>query len=132
MIKIQVIGNLGQDARKNDVNGKAVINFSVAHTEQWKDAQGNQQKRTTWVECAYWSEKTGILPYLTKGTQVYVEGAPESDKYEGKDGVKAVLRCRVAKVDLLSRKDATDTQVPGNANLGEGQQAPELDMDLPF
>ena len=41
MIKLQVIGNLGKDCVTNVVNGKNVINFSVAHTEKFKDAQGN-------------------------------------------------------------------------------------------
>ncbi len=66
MIKLQVIGNLGKDCIVNTVNGKNVINFSVAHTEKYKDAQGNPKERTTWVECAYWTDRTGIAPYLKK------------------------------------------------------------------
>jgi single-strand DNA-binding protein len=50
MIKLQVIGNLGKDAVVNDVNGRKVINFSVAVTERYKDAQGAQKDRTVWVE----------------------------------------------------------------------------------
>jgi single-strand DNA-binding protein len=71
MIKLQVIGNLGKDGVVNNVNGKNVINFSVAHTEKFKDAQGVQKDKTIWVECAYWTDRTGIAPYLKKGTQVY-------------------------------------------------------------
>lgn len=139
MIKIQVIGNIGRDAEKRDVSGKSVINFTVAHSEKWKDAQGNQQERTTWVECAYWTEKTGILPYLTKGTMVYVEGAPEATVYTSKDGdSKASLRCRVSQIQLLSRKDATE-QPAGNVPTSQlGRAAvdtdplPNLNNDLPF
>ena len=67
MIKLQVIGNLGKDCITNTVNGKNVINFNVAHTEKFKDAQGNQKDKTIWVECAYWTDRTGIAPYLKKG-----------------------------------------------------------------
>jgi single-strand DNA-binding protein len=49
MIKLLAIGNLGKDAVLNNVNGKNVINFTVAHTERYKDAQGNQKDKTTWV-----------------------------------------------------------------------------------
>lgn len=66
MIKLQVIGNLGRDCVVNNVNGKNVINFSVAHTEKFKDAQGQQKDKTTWVECAYWTDRTAIAPYLKK------------------------------------------------------------------
>ena len=65
MIKLQVIGNLGKDCIVKEVNGKTVINFSVAHSERYKDAQGNQKERTTWVECAYWTDKTAVAQYLT-------------------------------------------------------------------
>jgi Single-strand binding protein family len=60
MIKLQVIGNLGKDCIVKEVNGKNVINFSVAHTERYKDSQGNQKERTTWVECAYWTDRTAV------------------------------------------------------------------------
>ncbi|MEY3436420.1 MAG: hypothetical protein RL335_876, partial [Bacteroidota bacterium] len=64
MIKLQVIGNLGKDCTTNNVNGRTVMNFSVAHTERIKDASGQSKDKTIWVECAYWTEKTGIAPYL--------------------------------------------------------------------
>ena len=81
MIKMQVIGNLGKDCVVNTVNGKNVINFTVAHTEKYKDSQGNNQEKTTWVDCAYWTDRTAMSPYLTKGKQVYVEGTPEVKKF---------------------------------------------------
>ena len=73
MIKLQIIGNLGKDCIVSEVNGKSVINFSVAHSERYKDAQGNQKERTTWVECAYWTDRTNISQYLVKGKTVYVD-----------------------------------------------------------
>lgn len=105
MIKLQVIGNLGKDCVTNAVNGKSVINFSVAHTEKFKDAQGNQKDKTIWVECAYWTDRTAIAPYLKKGTQVYAEGTPEVRTYPKNDGTTGVsLSLRVQTVQLLGSK----------------------------
>jgi single-strand DNA-binding protein len=105
MIKLQVIGNLGKDALVNNVNGKNVINFTVAHTERFKDAQGNQKDRTTWVDCAYWTDRTAVAPYLKKGTQVYVEGQPDVRTYTTQDGRNgATLTLRVVSVQLLGSK----------------------------
>ena len=102
MIKLQIIGNLGKDCIVNEVNGKSVINFSVAHSERYKDAQGNQKERTTWVECAYWTDRTNISQYLVKGKTVYVEGSPSADAYTNKEGqVSATLRMRVQSLQLL-------------------------------
>lgn len=102
MIKLQIVGNLGKDCIVKEINGKNVINFSVAHTERFKDAQGNQKERTTWVECAYWTDRTAIAPYLVKGTMVYAEGSPEADGYTNKEGQPAAtLRMRVQNIQLL-------------------------------
>src|SRR5882672_1557619 len=105
MIKLQIIGNLGKDCITNTVNGKNVINFNVAHTEKFRDAQGNQKDKTIWVECAYWTDRVGIAPYLRKGTQVYVEGTPEVRTYQKSDGSTAAsLTLRVFSVQLLGNK----------------------------
>jgi len=123
MIKLQVIGNLGKDALVNNVNGKNVINFTVAHTERFKDAQGNQKDRTTWVDCAYWTDRTAVAPYLKKGTQVFVEGQPDVRTYTTQDGRQgASLTLRVVSVQLLGSKNSD-----GGSNEGGGnnyQSAP--------
>jgi single-strand DNA-binding protein len=102
MIKLQIVGNLGKDCIVKEVNGKNVINFSVAHTERYKDSQGNQKERTTWVECAYWTDKTAVAQYLTKGKTVYAEGSPEADAYLNKENqAAATLRMRVQSLQLV-------------------------------
>ena len=118
MIKLQIVGNLGKDCIVKEVNGKNVINFSVAHSERYKDAQGNQKERTTWVECAYWTDKTAVAQYLTKGKTVYAEGSPEADGYTNKDGqVAATLRMRVQNIQLLGGNGG-DGQ-PQGSNQGQ-------------
>ena len=121
MIKLQIIGNLGKDCIVKEINGKNVINFSVAHTERYKDAQGNQKERTTWVECAYWTDRTAIAPYLTKGTTVYAEGSPEADAYTNKEGqASATLRMRVQNIQLLGggNKDNQGANAGNVSNTG--------------
>lgn len=117
MIKLQVIGNLGRDCTVNNVNGRSVMNFTVAHTERYRDAQGNQQDKTIWVDCAYWSDRTAVAPYLKKGTQVYVEGTPEVRTFAKNDGsTGASLSLRVQSVQLLGTKQ--DNQGGGYAPAG--------------
>ena len=121
MIKLQVIGNLGKDCVVNQVNAKNVINFSVAHTERYKDSQGVQKEKTTWVECAYWTDRTGIAPYLKKGQVVYVEGLPEVRQYQKNDGTAgAALSLRVTSIQLVGGK--TEGGAP-TANGGYAQPA---------
>ena len=138
MIKMQVIGNLGKDCVVNTVNGKNVINFTVAHTEKYKDSQGNNQEKTTWVDCAYWTDRTAVAPYLQKGQQVFVEGTPEVRSFTRNDGTAgASLSMRVREVQLLGRKgDNTGGSSYGNESSTTRQEAPasvdEIADDLPF
>lgn len=144
MIKMQVIGNLGKDCVVNTVNGKNVINFTVAHTEKYKDSQGNQQEKTTWVDCAYWTDRTAVAQYLTKGKQVFVEGQPEARSFQRNDGTPgSSLSLRVREVQLLGGK--SDSSSPGsyqpntasaastsNSNVPSPSDITEPVDDLPF
>jgi len=131
MMKLQLIGNLGKDCTVNTVNEKSVINFSVAHTEKFRDHQGVNQERTTWVDCAYWSDKTAVSPYLTKGRQVYVEGTPEVKTYTKNDGGFGVsLTMRVRVLQLLGGRLNSDGN--GSTQSAEVIELSEVADDLPF
>jgi len=118
MIKMQVIGRLGKDCVVNAVNGKNVINFTVAHSEKYRDSQGTNQEKTIWVDCAYWTDRTAISPYLVKGTQVFVEGSPEVRSFTRQDGTGgASLSLRVREVQLLGSK-ADGGGVPASSYSG--------------
>lgn len=139
MIKLQVIGNLGKDCAVNTVNGKNVMNFTVAHTERYKDSAGNQKDKTIWVDCAYWSDRTGIAPYLKKGTQVYVEGTPEVRTYQTQDGkTGASLSLRVLNIQLLGSRTAEGGAAPSQgysapqASSGPSPIPTDIVDDLPF
>ena len=142
MIKMQIIGNLGKDCIVNTVNGKNVINFTVAHTEKYKDSQGNQQEKTTWVDCGYWTDRTAIAQYLTKGKQVYVEGKPEVRAYQKNDGTAgASLSMTVREVQLLGGRgdsggapaySGNTAASSSNANVPSPSDVTEPIDDLPF
>jgi single-strand DNA-binding protein len=147
MIKMQVIGRLGKDCVVNAVNGKNVMNFTVAHSEKYKDSQGNQQEKTIWVDCAYWSDRTAVAQYLTKGTQVYVEGQPEARSFQRNDGTPgSSLSLRVREVQLLGSKNdnsggssyqqqpnnASSAMSGSNSNVPSPSDITEPVDDLPF
>ncbi|HEX7844706.1 MAG TPA: single-stranded DNA-binding protein [Chitinophagaceae bacterium] len=144
MIKMQVIGNLGKDCVVNTVNGKNVINFTIAHTEKYRDSQGNNQEKTTWVDCAYWTDRTALAQYLTKGKQVFVEGQPEVRSFTRQDGTAgASLSLRVREVQLLGGRsdnagggsyagnNASAAASPGSSIPAASEVNEPID-DLPF
>ena len=122
MIKLTAIGNLGRDSVTNEVNGKHVINFSVAHTERFKD-----QEKTIWIECSYWTERLAIAPYLKKGTTVYVEGTPDIRLYQTNDGRQgSSLTLRVQSVQLVGGKNGNSESgdYTSNNNTTQAASAP--------
>jgi single-strand DNA-binding protein len=143
MIKLQIIGHLGTDCTTNEVNGRTVINFPVAHSEKYKDSQGNLVEKTTWVKCAYWTDRTAIAQYLKKGQLVYAEGSPEAEGYLNKDNQNAAsLKMNVFRIQLLgSRSDSQDSgsqsnsnyqSAGGNSKVSQPAEMEEPADDLPF
>ena len=98
------MGNIGNDAEvRHTQGGMSVISFSVAHSEKWKDAQGQTQERTTWVRCSRWvkPDSTKLADYLKKGTKVFVEGQPSVSAWTDKDGnVQGSLELRVMSLEF--------------------------------
>jgi single-strand DNA-binding protein len=134
MLKLQVIGHLGKDCISNVVNGKNVINFSVAHSEKFKDSAGVQKEKTLWVECAYWTDRIAIAPYLKKGQLIYADGIPDQRSYTKNDGTQGIaLTLRVLNIQLLGSSSKNEN---GESTSGSNNENPVLiavgSDDLPF
>lgn len=130
---MQVIGYLGRDSQVSIVNGKTVINFSVAHTEKFKDAQGVQKDKTTWVDCSWWTEKASIAMYLKKGTQVFTEGQPNVRAYTNQNGQQGVtLTLRVSYVQLLGSKNTQEAQKENSTDFIDQPNGYEQSDEAPF
>lgn len=134
MVKMDLIGFIGNDATVNNVNGRTVVNINIAHTEKYKDAQGNNKEKTLWVSAAWWTDKTGIVPYLKKGTQVYVTGIPDVKTYPNQQGQTiAQLTLRVQSIQLLGSTQNRNESTAPVSQQQESYNVPSDDSDnLPF
>lgn len=75
MIKMEIIGNLGADAQLQVYNGNKYVSFRIANTDVWTDkSTGEIKKSTQWVSCSMNGDGGNILPYLKKGTKIFVRG----------------------------------------------------------
>lgn len=89
--KVIIIGHLGRDPEcRYTPSGVAVVNFSVATSERWKDkATGQTQERTEWHNVsAFGTLADNCARYLSKGRSVYVEGSLRTDEYTAKNGTQ--------------------------------------------
>jgi single-strand DNA-binding protein len=83
--KIFLTGNLGRDPElRYTPNGTAVTSFSLATNERWTTQDGQQQERTIWWRVSVWGKQAeSVSQYLSKGSQVFVEGRMDPDPETG-------------------------------------------------
>lgn len=109
MFKIEIIGNIGQDARVYDTNGNTFVSFTVAHSDKWVDNQNVEHKETTWFSCTMNGDGGGLLQHLKAGKQVFVRGDGKLKQYEDKEH-RLVAGCdvRVREIQLCGGKKEDD------------------------
>ena len=100
--KVILIGRLGKDAEsKFTPSGTSVATFSIATSWRQKDQQtGEWKEHTDWHNIVLWRAEN-VAPYLTKGTQVFVEGRLQTRNYENKEGKKVYVTEVVAEELIL-------------------------------
>ena len=69
MLQLEIIGNLGSNARIKNINGKDYVSFDVAHEE--KDGTG---KKTIWVSVLWYGNGGNMMKWLTSGAKVFIRG----------------------------------------------------------
>jgi len=87
--KVIILGNLGNDPEiRSFPNGGAVANLTIATSESWRDKQtGEQREKTEWHRVAVFGKLAEIAgEYLRKGSQVYIEGALQTRKWQDQNG----------------------------------------------
>ena len=88
--KVMIIGRLGRDPEmRYTPSGRPVTTFSVATSRTWNTAEGERRTETEWFNVVAWGSLAEICKqYLTKGSQVYIEGRLQTRHWEDNEGVK--------------------------------------------
>ncbi len=91
--KVQLIGNLGNAPEvKTLESGKKMAHFSVATSENYRNAKGEKVTETQWHNLVAWGKVAEIAEkYLAKGKEVAIEGKLISRSYNDKDGNKKYI-----------------------------------------
>jgi single-strand DNA-binding protein len=87
--KVILVGTLGKDPEvRSTANSATITNITLATSESWKDKNsGEKQERTEWHRVVFFNRLAEIAgEYLKKGSQVYIEGALRTRKWQDKDG----------------------------------------------
>lgn len=139
--KVILVGKAGKDADiKHFQNDNAVLEFSLATTESWKDKEGKWQEKTEWHQVKMFGKNVGkIAERILKGLTIYVEGKISTRSYDDKDGNKRYVTEIVADQLRVVGKPQGDNSQGSRENYNQDNRqnynsssAPAHDDDLPF
>lgn len=148
--KVILLGNVGQIQIKSfdGQNGpRKCATFSLATSERYKDRNGNLVNNTDWHNIVSWNHAELCEKYVTKGTQLYIEGKLRTRSWEDKDGnTRYVTEILADTLQLLGKKDSSPEEQKPQPQAPVQQAQPQQqyqttampyptetdDSDLPF
>jgi len=133
--KVMLIGHLGQDPElKYTQAGVAVVSFSIATNESYKDPNGQMIDRTEWHRIVAWRKLAELFgQYLKKGSKIYLEGKLQTRSWED-NGVKKYTTEIVADdfVFLDSKGGIGSGSPDSSPSSSDAPPLAESEDDLPF
>lgn len=125
--QVTLMGNLTRDPElRQTPTGQNVTSFSLALNRSYKDASGEWQEATDYIDIVCWGPLAErVAQYLSKGRRCLVQGRLQSRSWE-QDGAKR------SKVEVLAN-DVTFLDSRGGGDGGESysQDAPATATDKP-
>ena len=107
MVSIEVIGNIGADAKVVNYNGTQFVSFNVCDNRKV-----NGQEVSQWYGCNINKVHENLMKYLVRGQQVFVRGVPRYRIFDS-----AIHRCKCVAIDIF----VNDLQLVGAAPTQNNQ-----------
>ena len=140
--RVIIIGHLGNDPEIRTMpNGEMIANISVATSESWTDKNtGEKKTQTEWHRIVLYRRLAEITAqYLTKGSQVYIEGRLKTRKWQDSNGQdRYTTEIQGDNLQLLgSRQDEPKQQAKSRKEKPEplsamAEQGDSFDDNIPF
>lgn len=123
--QVTLMGNLTRDPElRQTPNGQNVTSFSLALNRSYKDASGEWQEATDYIDVVSWGPLAErVAQYLSKGRRCLVQGRLQSRSWE-QDGQKR------SKVEVLAN-DVTFLDSRGEGGEGGGNYGGNNASDAP-
>lgn len=130
MLKTSVIGNLGADAHVVTGNFQDFVSMNVAHTRKFKKADGTPYEETIWVNVVINWDCSKLMPYLLKGSKVYVSGNTRLRTFTAKGGaIAAGIDIIADTVELCGSKQPETTPTSTQHNTAKQQVGQQQYID---
>jgi len=137
-----LVGNLTADPQLTfTAGGTAKLVFSIAVNHVWRDADGEQQKKTSFFDCVAWRQTAEqAADVLEKGVGAVVAGRFEQRSWEDKETgqkrskvelVVDEIGVSVRSIEGISRRPAQDAGARGASAPAAKRAAPPKKQTVP-
>jgi single-strand DNA-binding protein len=132
--QVVLMGNLTRDPElRQTPNGQNVTSFSLALNRSYKDASGDWQEATDYVDCVAWANLAErVAQYLAKGRRVLVQGRLQSRSWEQDGQKRSKLEVLVNDVTFLDGRgeggDSASSDAPARNTETKKKAAPKDDV----
>jgi single-strand DNA-binding protein len=103
---VKLIGHVGKDPEVKMFGDRTKAAFSIATTDNYKNAKGEKVEDTQWHNLVIWGKLADIAgKYVKKGSEVAVEGKLIHRVYETDKGEKRyITEINVNELEMLGAK----------------------------
>jgi len=132
--KVILIGRLGADPEiRYTLDGRPVASFRIA-TNEVIVKNGEKEVLTEWHRIVAFGRLAEICgEYLSKGSQVYIEGKLRTRKYEDKQGIQRfVTEVVVQNLQILERKGSASRREEAEISSEPSEPAEPLKKKEPL
>tara|TARA_R100000656_G_scaffold124994_2_gene104868 strand:- start:1327 stop:1716 length:390 start_codon:yes stop_codon:yes gene_type:complete len=129
MNKTFLLGRLGKDPESKTTRHKSkMVKFSLATSEFGKDEEGKKVEKTVWHNVVVFNRQAETCEqFLSKGSQVFVEGKLVHRSWDGDDGKKRyATEIHAAVVTFCGEKTAKQSSRPEEKEISFSSE------DIPF
>lgn len=129
--KIIIAGNITNDPELRALtSGKSVVNFTVATNRYYTKSDGTKEEEANFHNVVFFGKTAdNIKKYMSKGSQILVEGRLQTRSWEDDNGEKHY------RTEILGEKaqfgNAPEKKKREEETEEEGERVPDLD-DIPF
>jgi single-strand DNA-binding protein len=130
--KAIIVGNLTKDPElKSLPSGSKVCNFSIATNRKWKTKEGLIQEDVEFHNIVVFGKQAeNVAKYMTKGSQLYVEGRIQTRSWEDKNGTKRYTTEIIAEMTQFGAKRSESTNTTSKPQKSQETQE-SSDVEYP-
>lgn len=122
--QVIMMGNLTRDPElRSTPNGQSVCSFSLALNRSYKDASGNWQESTDFIDVVAWGPLAErVSQYLSKGRRALVNGRLQQRSWEQDGQKRSKVEVVANDVTFMDGPGSNQQNFSGNDNSEDNQE----------